>query len=175
MCKKRGGWVFAEPNRLKPGAIETPHKSDSMILFVDVNLKEVNRLGKRYSWKKPAVCPRCLQSHVWGHGYTGTFFDGFFNALLMKRFRCPACGCVIKCRPKSHFTRIQTAIGAIRSYLVARVETGRWPGSAQRGRYWLGSLKRQVLAHLGLTWRNRLLEAFDLLWASGIVPVSRSF
>jgi hypothetical protein len=141
------------------------NKSHSMILFVDVDLKEVNRLGKKYSWKKPAACPRCLRSHVRGHGFTGTFFDGFLNALLMRRFRCPACGCVMKCRPKSHFARIQTAIGTIRSHLAGRIETGRWFGSPERGRYWLSALRRQVLAHLGLTWRNRLLETFDQLYA----------
>ena len=145
-----------------------------MILFVDVDLKEVNLLGEKFPWQKPAVCPRCLQSHVWGHGFTGTFFDGFFNALLMRRFRCPACGCVIKCRPKSHFKRIQTAIETIQSYLAGRIETGRWPGSPERGRHWLRALKRQVLAHLGLAWRSRLLEAFDRLFGLGIVPVSRS-
>lgn len=163
----------AKPNRPKTGAV-SPHKSDSMILFVDVDLKEVNLLGRKFHWQKPETCPRCLQSHVWGHGFSGTIFDGFLNALLMRRFRCPACGCVIKCRPRSHFTRIQTAIETIRSYLAGRIETGRWPGSPERGRHWLRALKRQVVAHLGLTWRRRLLEAFDLLFSAGVVPVSRS-
>jgi hypothetical protein len=36
-------------------------------------------------------------------------------------------------------------------------------------------LMRQVMAHLGLGWRNRLLEGFDDLFAKGIIPVSRSF
>jgi hypothetical protein len=92
----------------------------------------------------------------------------------MRRFRCPACGCVMKCRPKSHFTRIQTAIETIRSYLAGRIETGRWPGSPERGRHWLRALKRQTLARLGLLWRNRLLESFDRLCRLGIVPVSGS-
>jgi len=42
------------------------------------------------------------------------------------------------------------------------------------GRYWLRALKRQVLAHLGLSWRKRLIEAFDRLCRFGIVPVSRT-
>ena len=145
-----------------------------MILFVYVDLKEVSLLGKKFPWQKPSLCPRGLRSHVWGHGFTGTFFDGFLNALLMRRFRCPACGCVIKCRPRSHFTRIQTAIDTIRSYLAGRIETGRWAGMSERGRHWLSALKRQSLARLGLAWRNRLLEAFDRLCGLGIVPVSRS-
>jgi hypothetical protein len=44
----------------------------------------------------------------------------------------------------------------------------------RKGRHWHAALKRQVLAYLGLGWRNRLLEAFDRLYRSGIVPVSRS-
>lgn len=158
----------------KLGLEQASTQSDSMILFIDVDLKEVNLLGRKFPWQKPEMCPRCLQSHVWGHGFTDTFFDGFLNALLMRRFRCPACGCVMKCRPKSHFTRIQTAIKTIRSYLAGRIGTGRWPGSPSRGRYWLRALKRKILAHLGLTWRRRLLEAFDLLVGAGVVPVSRS-
>lgn len=156
------------------GLTMVPSQSDSMILFVDVDLKEVSLLGKKFPWQKPTMCPCCLQSHVWGHGFSGTFFDGFLNALLMRRFRCPACGCVMKCRPRSHFTRIQTAIYTIRSYLAGRIESGRWPGSPERGRHWLRALKRQCLARLGLLWRNRLLEAFERLCRLGIVPVSRS-
>ena len=153
---------------------KAPKQSDSMILFVDVDLKKVSLLGKKYNWQKPTICPCCLQSHVWGHGFSDTFFDGFINALLMKRFRCPACGCVIKCRPKSYFTRIQTAIATIRSHLAGRIETGRWPAYPDRGRHWLSALKRQSLARLGLLWRNRLIEAFDTLCGLGIVPVSRT-
>jgi hypothetical protein len=145
-----------------------------MILFVDVDLKEVSLLEKKYPWQKPVVCPRCLQSHVWGHGFSDTAFDGFLKTLLMRRFRCPACGCVMKCRPRSHFSRIQTAIDTIRLHLSGRIETGRWSGSPERGRHWLSALKRQSLARFGLSWRNRLLEAFDLLCSVGIVPVSRS-
>jgi len=148
-----------------------------MILFVDVDLKEVGILGRKFPWRKPAVCPCCRQSHLWGHGFSGTFFDGFVHALLMRRFICPACGCVIKCRPKSHFPRFQTAIEAIKSHLTGKIETGRWPpsGSHDRGRHWLSALKRQVLARLGLDWRKRMVEAFDRLCGLGIVPVSRSF
>lgn len=158
----------------KTRGCEAPNASDSMILFVDVDLKKVSRLGKKFSWQKPEICPCCLKSHVWGHGFSNTFFDGFFKALLMRRFRCPACGCVMKCRPKSHFARIQTAIETIRSYLAGRIESGLWPGSPERGRHWLSALKRQVLARLGLSWRNRLIEAFDLLCRLGVVPISRS-
>ena len=152
-----------------------PDQSDSMILFVDVDLKEVSLLGKKFPWQKPAICPRCFLGHVWGHGFSGTLFDGFIKPLLMKRYRCPACGCVMKCRPGSHFSRFQTAIDTIKSQLACRIATGRWPASPDRGRHWLRALKRQSLARLGLAWRDRLIEAFQRLWELGIVPVSRSF
>jgi hypothetical protein len=45
---------------------------------------------------------------------------------------------------------------------------------SERGRHWLRALKRQVLAHLGLLWQSRLIEAFDRLCRFGIVPVSRT-
>ena len=172
---KEGQLSFGEPNCPKTGVHKTPPKNYSMILFVDVDLKEVSLLGKKFPWQKPVVCPCCLQSHVWGHGFSDTFFDGFLKALLMKRYICPACGCVMKCRPGSHFTRIQTAIDTIRSYLAGRIETGRWPDMRGRGRHWLSALKRQTLARLGLAWREHLIEAFDRLCGLDIVPVSRSF
>lgn len=172
--KRKAVGFRKNPTARQTGPGTGPHKSDSMILFVDVDLKKVSLLGKKFPWQKPGMCPRCLQSHVWGHGFSATFFDGFLKAIFMKRYLCPACGCVMKYRPKSHFKRIQTAIKTIRSYLAGRIATGRWPGGSERGRHWLRALKRQVLAHLGLTWRNRLLEAFDLLLGTGVVPVSRS-
>lgn len=148
-----------------------------MILFIEIDLKEVSLLGKKFSWPKPKVCPLCLQSHLWGHGFSGTFFDGFFNVLYMKRYICPACGSVIKCRPKSHFPRIQSAIDTIKSCLTGRIEKGRWPcaGIGVRGRHWFSALKRQTLAHLGLEWQGQWIDAFNRLLGLGVVPVSESF
>lgn len=95
----------------------------------------------------------------------------------MRRFICPACRCVIKCRPKGYFARFQTAIGTIKSHLVVRLDTGRWPPMCltARGRYWLAALKAKTLVYLGLGWMNRLAEAFDRLRRLKIVPVSVSF
>jgi hypothetical protein len=148
-----------------------------MILFVAVDLKQVNALGRKFIWPKPDLCPCCRQSHLWGHGFCDTYFEGFATALPMRRFFCPACRCVIKCRPKGYFPRFQTAIGAIKSNLVVRLDTGRWPvsSSGSRGRHWLAALKAKTLAYLGLDWLKRLAEAFDRLWRLNIVPVSASF
>jgi hypothetical protein len=150
-------------------------QSDPMILFVAVNLKQVSVLGRNFPWQKPAICPCCKQSHLWGHGFADTYFAGYPAALPMRRYLCPACGCVIKCRPQGYFARFQTATATIRSQLGKRIETGRWPRCASRGRHWMAALKRKTLAHLGLDWLRCLVPAFDRLLHLGIVPVSRSF
>jgi hypothetical protein len=147
-----------------------------MILFVAVNLKRLSVLGRKYRWRRPALCPGCRQSHLWGHGYVDGYFQGFAHALALRRYVCPGCGCVIKLRPKGYFARFQTAIGTIRAALGQRVATGRWPaGCAARGRHWLAALKRQALVHLGQHWLQQLAAAFDRLRRMGVVPVSRSF
>jgi hypothetical protein len=146
-----------------------------MILFVAVDLKQVSVLGRNFSWQKPAICPCCRQSHLWGHGFADTYFEGYPAALPMRRYRCPACGCVIKCRPQGYFARFQTATATIRSHLAKRIATGRWPCRASRQRHWLAALKRKALAYLGLDWLRSLVPAFDRLLQLHIVPVSRSF
>jgi len=147
-----------------------------MILSVAIDLKQLFLLGRSFPWKKPAICPRCRQSHLWGHGFCDTIFEGYPAALPMKRFKCPLCGCVIKCRPKGYFGRFQSAIAAIKFRLTHRVATGRWPSPAHgaRGRHWLFALKRKVLVYLGLQWRQRLIAGFERLLQLNIVPVSMS-
>lgn len=95
----------------------------------------------------------------------------------MRRFLCPLCRCVIKCRPQNFFSRFQTAIEAIKLQLASRIATGRWPKAANRGRgrHWMAALKRKALVYLGLDWLKHLAEAFDRLLELGIVPVSVSF
>jgi hypothetical protein len=175
---KKGSWVFAEPNCPKKG----PHysglnKDQTMILSVAIDLKKLFSLGRNFPWKKPAICPCCRQSHLWGHGFSDTIFEGYPAALPLRRFKCPLCGCVIKCRPKGYFSRFQTAIDTIRSRLQQRIATGRWPspGHGAPGRHWLAALRRKVLVYLGLQWKEHLVAGFDRLCQFDIVPVSASF
>jgi hypothetical protein len=148
-----------------------------MILFVAVDLKQLFSLGRNFPWKKPSICPCCHQSHLWGHGFSDTIFDGYPAALPMRRFMCPLCGCVIKCRPKGYFSRFQTAIDTIKSHLRQRIGAGRWssPDRGALGRHWLAALKRKVLVYLGLQWKERLIAGFDRLCQLKIIPVSMSF
>ena len=150
-------------------------KSLIMILPVTANLKEIEEKGRLYQWIRPEVCPRCRGSHLWGHGFVESCFDGYARALLLRRYRCPECGCVIKLKPRGYFRRFQATIERIGFHIAGRLRTGKWPGgySFSRCRHWLRALKRQAMAHLGIAWMKTLPEAFDRLIEMGKIPVSR--
>ena len=66
---------------------------------MDVILKKIFDMGKDFSWTRPEKCPCCGNWKVWRHGFASTLFQGFDSPLLLKRYRCPACVCIIKLRP----------------------------------------------------------------------------
>jgi len=146
-----------------------------MILRVLVCLKEIVEKGRDFPWPRPEGCPRCHGDRVWGHGFVRAIFDGFAEQALLRRFRCPECGCVLRLRPTGYFPRFQASIRTIRERLACRLRTGRWADGMSRSRqgYWLRNLRRRVLARYGLGWMDRLLEAFDNLIDKGEIPVSR--
>ena len=147
-----------------------------MLHFVDVILKDVFDQGRNFQWPRPSCCPRCHHHRVWGHGFAERFFDHFVSSFFVKRFRCNQCGCIICCRPASHFDRIQTSFRDIKARLAHRIRCGRWPPGIKtsRQRHWLANLKRKTLAHLGIIADHDLLTAYDSLLALGQVPVSSS-
>lgn len=145
-----------------------------MILFVSVNLKQLFKDQRKYSWPRPECCPQCEVSHVWGHGFVLAYFDGLPAGVFLRRYRCPQCGCVIRVRPKEFFRRFQATIATIRASLQHRLTVGRYLSgmSLSRQRHWLNSLKRSVKAYLGDQWGRRLMAGFDHLISCGHVPVS---
>ena len=145
-----------------------------MILFVEVVLKDIFIKGRDFQWERPEQCPCCGNWKVWGHGFVEAIFNGFNSIIWLKRYRCPACGCVLRLRPISHFSRFQSSKHTIRSTLMHRINTGKWPpgSSSSRQRHWLYNLKRQMKAFFNL--QTRLPEAFDLLINIGKIPVSSS-
>lgn len=147
-----------------------------MLHFVNVILKEVFDQGRDYKWSQPSRCPRCFHYKVWGHGFVDRIFDDFTTPLAIKRFRCNRCGCIICCRPKSHFGRIQTSIFTIKIFLMHRLTQGKWstPAPHSRQRHWLRNLKRKILAHFGLSDPNDLLKGYEMLLGLGQIPVSSS-
>lgn len=161
---------------LKNWPIYWPQTISTLILFITAKIKEIFRLGRKYPWPRPEICPKCNQSKVWGHGYVHAYFDGFSDGLHLRRYRCPGCGCVIRLRPDGYFNRFQAPIDIIRFSISHRLRYGRWPPRLSRSRqgHWLKSLRRKISAYLGQGWKERLLEGFDHLLSRGINPVSRS-
>lgn len=94
---------------------------------------------------------------------------------MLRRYRCPECGCVIRLKPKGYFKRFQAAMETIRAGIRHRLETNKWPPAISRGRWnhWFKALGRQAKAHLGHACCD-LLQAFDRLCELGRIPVSRS-
>jgi hypothetical protein len=158
----------------KTGSDKDP-KNIILIVFVAAKIKEIFSLGRRYAWPRPAFCPRCHDTRMWGHGFVPAYFDGFDEGLLLKRYRCPGCGCVVRLRPRGYFPRFQAPIETIRFSLSHRLSRGRWPPglSPSRQRHWLKALRRTTIAYLGETWRLGLVGAFDCLLLKGTIPVSR--
>jgi hypothetical protein len=157
---------------------KAPHpRNNSLIFFVAVEVKRLVELGRNYPWQRPERCPRCGGTRVWGHGFVGAYFDeAGTECVLLKRYRCPECRVVIRLRPKGYFRRVQARIAAVRACLLHRIGTGRWPPGSNpaRQRHWLRGLRRQVLAHLGMNYGERLAEGFEELVGRGICAVSRS-
>jgi hypothetical protein len=82
----------------------------------------------------------------------------------------------MKARPAGYFERFQAPIEKIRSSIVYRLRTGRWPLGSSRSRqgHWLRALRRNVKARLEDQWVDGLIAGFDSLIEKGLIPVSRS-
>jgi len=105
------------------------------------------------------------------------FFDGYAQAVFLRRYRCPDCHLILRLRPKGYWPRFQASIQTILESLTDRLTHHRWPFlvSRQRQGHWLRSLIRKVRFHLEVAWEGDLMEGLRILWEDrGIVPVSRA-
>jgi hypothetical protein len=171
------GKVWTTP--FSPGRGEAPHipRNKVLILFVEVCVKTLVELGRKYRWERPERCPKCQGNRVWGHGYVEAYLDEAGSAcVLLKRYRCPECGVVIRLRPSGYWRRIQATVATVRQCVVERLKKGRWPPgcNSARGRHWLRGLRRQVRTHLGMSYAERIGEGFAELLRRGGCPVSRA-
>lgn len=125
------------PGMYGPGG---PNKGVPMILSFFVSIKMIVEMGREFPWPRPGSCPRCKSNRVWGHGFEGVLFDGFVEQVMLRRWRCPDCRCVMRARPAGYFPRVGTPIEQIRSSIAFRVRTGRWPPGPSRTMqgHWLG-------------------------------------
>jgi len=173
---KGGGHVLEKPPPCNKRGLGKAPTNKTLIFFVAAKIKEIFTLGRQYPWPRPEMCPRCHERAVWGHGFVLAYFDGFDQGVLLRRYRCPGCGCVIRVRPEGYFSRFQASIATIRFSLSHRLRRGRWPPHLSRSRqgHWLRALRRKSAAYLGQRWSQGLMVAFNWLFSRGIIPVSRS-
>jgi len=145
-----------------------------MVLQVEVDFKELLRLGRGYGWKRPAACPGC-QGGLWWHGFVPIYLEGIPGQIFIRRLLCPHCGKVFRLRPAGFWPRFYHGINRIRSALESRCAAGRWPSavSRQAGGHWLRALRRGVRMRLGLAAKV-FAEGYEGLISFGWVPVSRS-
>ena len=173
----REGQGFGEPP-FSPWQAQPAHPTNKvLILFVEVCVKTLVKLGRAYPWEKPRQCPKCQSVRLWGHGYVEAYFDeAASQSVLLKRYRCPECGVVLRLRPKGYWQRIQARIETVRQNLLDRIEKGRWPPNSNppRQRHWLRALKHQVRMRLGMSYTERLAEGFSELLSLGVCAVSRA-
>ncbi len=144
---------------------------------MEVCVKTLVARGRNYPWDRPQQCPKCQSVRLWGHGYVEAYFDEAGNqSVLLKRYRCPECGLVIRLRPVGYWRRIQATIATVRQCVVERLEKGRWPPQclSARARHWLRGLRRQVRTHLGMSYADKLAEGFSELVNRGVCAVSRA-
>lgn len=118
-----------------------------MILYFPVDVKKLFDLGKSYPWKRPRRCPVCKGTRLWGHGYAERYFEGFSEALWVKRYLCPECGAVHSTRPRDYLKgfrhRSSVILGALADKLFG---SGRWSSGVprQNQQYWLRAAIRRL-------------------------------
>jgi len=160
---------------LQKGGPMQPTRNGKMIIFSAVKLKELFEKERDYPWRKPEGCPCCSSHRLWGHGFAEAIFDGYNRPLLLKLYRCPDCGCVIRLRPKGYFKRFQAQVATIRSSITLKSTRNRWlPGiSRTRQGHWFRALKKRIKAYLTETFVEGIVAGFDTLLQLGQIPVSR--
>lgn len=147
-----------------------------MVIFFAVKLKELFEKERDYPWQKPKKCPCCNSHRLWGHGFGEAIFDGYNRPLLLKLYRCPDCGCVIRLRPKGYFKRFQASVETIQSSIALKSRNNRWLAGVSRTRqsHWLNALKKRIKAYLTETFVEGSVAGFEYLLQLGQIPVSRS-
>jgi hypothetical protein len=146
-----------------------------MIVYSTVDVKQVATEGKKYRWERPGQCGKCNHSILWGHGHVERYFDGFMEALWIKRWRCPLCGAVHTMRPEGYWRKFQATCTDIVKSLKGKIEHGRWldKTSRQRQQYWWKGFKKQVVRLKGLMV-DSLVQELEQLLISRIVIASHS-
>ena len=102
-----------------------PHNA-LLILYLEVDVKELRGLGREYPWEKPARCPACHGIRLWGHGFVLRYFEPFENPFWVKRYRCPDCGSVHTFRPRPYLQAFRYPLPVILLGLFIKAVTSTW-------------------------------------------------
>jgi len=153
--------------------LDLPAGVYSLVICVDVDVKQLAMLGKDFPWKKPSRCPRC-QSALWWHGFVLAYFSCLNDGVYLKRLRCPTCRSVHRIRPHGYWKYFQSTIKSIFETIRQKINQNRWRPDLPRSRQrqWLRRLKRQVVAVLGMQYTGSLADGFSELLELGFTPVS---
>jgi len=114
-----------------------------LILHFPVSVKEIFLLGKKYPWPMLERCPACSGARLWSHGFVARYFEGFMEALWMKRFRCPDCSAVHTCRPCGFLQGIRFSAEVVSECLRRKIAECRWFSCVvrQNQQYWYRCLR----------------------------------
>jgi hypothetical protein len=117
---------------------QSTYRVAALVVYLSVDCNDVSTRGKAFRWPRPELCPSCEASRLWGHGYVRRFFDGFDEALWMKRWRCPECGAVHTARPDRFWRGFWAQHSTIIASLFERECERRWlpRPCRQRQQYW---------------------------------------
>lgn len=146
-----------------------------MILYTKVSVKKIFEEEKDYAWRRPERCPKCGSGRLWGHGYVERYFEGFGEALWMKRWRCVDCGGVHTMRPEGFWRRFRhSVVGMVRS-LKEKISGGGWLGEVRRQaqQYWWRGFGKQC-AREGRNVFKKTLEALERLVEKGVIAATHS-
>jgi hypothetical protein len=137
----------------------------ALILYLSVNLHEVSRAGKGFSWARPFGCPRCNGARLWGHGYVERYFEELDGPVWMKRWRCPECGAIHTARPLEYWRGFWASSSTILASLWTRVEKHRWLESLSRQRqeYWWRGLEISRVVAAMAEGLEELLDAGTII------------
>lgn len=146
-----------------------------MILYFNIPVKEIFEQGKGYEWPRPKRCPGCGSGRLWGHGYVERYFEGFVEALWMKRWRCADCGGVHTMRPKGFWRRFRYSVTKVVKSLKEKILTGEWLGelARQAQQYWWRGFGRQC-ARAGRSAFKKRLGILEGMLEKGVMAATHS-
>ncbi len=150
-------------------------KSTTLILPFKIDVKRLVEEGKDFCWPRPEQCPRCKGGRLWGHGYVQRYFEGLFEAVWIKRYRCPDCRAVHTLRPLEFYRGFHYSVLTILVSVLNKVVDGRWLKclSRQVQQYWYKGFCFQASSHSNCMDPD--IEVIRELFDQALIPVTHSF